>query len=269
MNGRSGKALKWILLGCGGAVVLGVVAIGGCAILIMNLTKAPVEASEKFLTAMGAADWAGAKAAADPAVGASLESVAKTNPAVWGKEWSVSGRSINSNNGVTTGVVTVSLKGTDGTSRTVEMTLLDSGGWKVTAVKVNGAQVMPAGVSEAPPSGGELRIGGVEVAKSENGDKWEVRLNLEVRGLKFEAKGSLKRVSAVEGARVTSPDGTVIINEPELKAIDDAGEDPVVTFTNTFTIPKKAGAGTYRVRITVRDRLGDTRVEKDVDVQLP
>jgi hypothetical protein len=267
MSRSSGKALHWILGGCAAVFVLGVLGVGSCVMLIMKVTKAPVDASEHFLTVMGAADFPNAKAACDTSIAGSIEALHKSDPAVWGKSWSVTGRNIEVKNGVSTAVVTVSLNGTDGKSRGVELILVDRSGWKVTSIKVDGRQV--AGIAELPPATGVLEFRNIDVKKTKGAGGWEVVVTFEIHGLRFEPKGANKRVAATEGVVLYGVDGKEILNKPEFKTVDGEAADPVVTFTNTFTLPANAPNGKYSIHSTVKDHIGGGTSDHDIDFNLP
>ncbi|MCE9583456.1 MAG: hypothetical protein K8T20_13300 [Planctomycetes bacterium] len=250
--------LKWILIGCFGVFLLGGLGVGGCLMLIFKVTKAPVEASEKFLTAMGAADFPGAKAACDTPIAGNIEALHKSDPAVWGKSWSITGRNIAMNNGVSTAVVTASLNGTDNKTRGVELTLVDHSGWKVTSIKVDGV-----------PVGGVLEFRNINITKTKTAEGWEAVVKFEVHGLRFEPRGEKKRIAATEGVVVRGPDGKELLKNPDFKTLDDAAPDPVAIFTNTFTIPEAIAKGTFVVHTTVKDHIGGATVEKDIEFSLP
>jgi hypothetical protein len=243
MRTTSGKAAKWILLGCGGALLLGVLLVGGCFALLIGATKPAVETSERFLTAMAAGDAAAAKKDVAPEVAAVLDSALAERKAFWGKEWSISGRSVHTNNGRTTGEVTVSLKGTDGSTRNVVLTLTGTPDWKVAAVRVDGKLVLPideaAGLRITSPT---FRVSGDAT------EGWKVFFDLRADGATKAADGQIK---VTEGVSIHGPKGNELFRKDHFKTLE--GKADWVSFTNDFTIPAGEGAGKYVFAFTVTD----------------
>ena len=271
MSSNSGKAVKWILLGCLGMIVLAGFGVAGCFIFLVRVTKPAADSSERFLQAMGAHDWVAAAKECDAGTAPGVEAAGKGNIAAWGKEWTLTGRSIETKNGLTTAKITAQVKGTDGTLRAMEIGLVDSGGWKVTGVSVDGKQVLVSGTApaEMPVPGGPLRVEEVTISKETGGDPWKFVITFKARGMKGEARGDKQRIVLSEGVVLYAPDGAEMYKNPDFQSLDGEAEDPVATFTNKFDVPKKTGAGKYRVRVTLKDTLSGETVTKDVDVQLP
>ena len=55
-RGRSGKALKWILLGCGGLLFVGSLGFGGCIYMVYSMTKEPADATQAFFNKVNAGE---------------------------------------------------------------------------------------------------------------------------------------------------------------------------------------------------------------------
>ena len=139
--------LKWILIGCLGVFLFGALLVGGCLFALFKVTAEPVKAGEDFLQAMSAGDAAKAKGLCGP--GVSVETLLK-DPAVWGTGWTITGRYVESKNGVTTARVIALVPGRDGKSRSIEMSLVNNGGWKLSALMFDGQS--PTALPESPKS---------------------------------------------------------------------------------------------------------------------
>ncbi|NUN49654.1 MAG: hypothetical protein HUU15_12580 [Candidatus Brocadiae bacterium] len=208
MTHSQGKAFKWIALGCGGLLLLGGLGIGGCFVLILGATKAPVEAGEKFLTAMADGKEADVKAMADPALAPALLGMLADAPEAWGKSWSITQRHINHSNGVTTATVGAAVTGRDSKTRTITLNLREDGGtWKVVEVSIDGKGLIGGGSSEAPVSGDGMTIDKPEITVSDGGATWKVHMTYVCRGMKHEKKGANFRMALTDGVRLLGPEG--------------------------------------------------------------
>lgn len=257
---RGGGVFKWIVIGCLGMMLLAGIGIGGCLFAIVKLTAAPVKAGEEFLQAMSTADAAKARGLCEASV--PVEDLLKDAP-VWGTGWTITGRYINTNNGVTTSTVTASIPGKDGKSRTVELSLIDKGGWKVMGVKIDGT----AHGTTAPTAEGAPEIRNVDIQKKKIDDGYEVTVTFAVTGLKGESRGEKTRIAATHGVLLKGPKGQDVIRNDDFKTIDGEGE--TATFTDTFTLKTAEAIGHWVLHATVRDHLGGQTVTKDIEFDLP
>jgi hypothetical protein len=269
MTTSRGKAAKWILLGCGGILLLSLLTFGGCLVLIMGATKPAVEASERFLTAVSSGDLAAAKGTCDAEVGAKLEEFVKATPNVWGKTWSVTGREVSVNNGVKTAVVKVNVTGTDGNARALRISLRDDNPWKVIGVHFDGDPGL-SGAAEAPESSGKLRISDVETKKARTEDgKWiKVSVSLKVFGLKQERVDGESVIRFQQGYAVIGPDGREKDRNDDFQKFKGAGDTGTVQVT--VPIGTASPAGKYALVITVKDLVaGGPGVEERVEFEIP
>ncbi|MEK7468142.1 MAG: hypothetical protein AAB074_12065 [Planctomycetota bacterium] len=255
--------LKWIVIGCVGVMMLGGLLIGGCLFAIVKVTAAPVKAGEEFLQAMSGGDAAKAKGLCDP--GVPVEELLR-EPGTWGTGWTVTGRFIETKNGVTLGRVNVALPGKDGKTRAVELQLADKDGWKVVGLKIEATTY--GAVAEAPPPEGSPEFRNVDIQKKKIEGGFEVTVNFEVHGLKSEARGANKRIAATHGILLKGPKGQEIKNA-DFKTIDGEGNAAAATFTDTFTLKGEDANGSWVLHATVRDHLGGATVTRDIEFTLP
>jgi len=255
--------LKWILIGCVGLFLFGSLFVGGCFFLLLKATSAPVKAGEEFLQAMSSGDAARVRGLCDP--GVPVEELLKETGS-WNSGWTITGRYIETKNGVTTGRVMAQVPGKDGKARAVELQLVDSGGWKVMSVTVDGRRSGTAGTS-AEASAPEIRNVDIQKEKIEGG--WEVKVAFEVHGLRSEARGENKRIAATHGVLLKGPKGQDVIKNDDFKTIDGEANVAVATFTDTFTLTGKEAQGNWVLQATVRDHLGGATVTKDIEFKLP
>jgi hypothetical protein len=255
--------LKWIVIGCVGVMLVGGLLIGGCLFAVIKMTAAPVKAGEEFLQAMSAGDAAKAKSLCD--AGVPVEELLKDS-GTWGTGWTVTGRFIETKNGVTLSRVNVALPGKDGKTRAVELQLRDNGGWKVSGLKIEATSY--GTVAEISTAEGSPEIRNVDIQKKKIEGGFEVTVKFEVHGLKPEARGANKRIAATHGILLKGPKGQEIKND-DFKTIDGEGNVAAATFTDTFTLKGEDANGAWVLHAKVRDHLGGATVTKDIEFQLP
>jgi hypothetical protein len=130
--------LKWIALGCGGALVLIVAFVVVLVTFVFGVTQPVVDAGDRFLGDLKRADYAAAVAMSTPALQAEVGGATGLQRRVESgharpTSWSFSSRNMNNQSGHVSGTA----KFADGGEGPVELQLEQSGGhWLVSGFKL-------------------------------------------------------------------------------------------------------------------------------------
>jgi hypothetical protein len=125
------KKSRWKLVV--GLVVGFMLLIGGCTLLLWRAVSGPIDAGNDFLAELQDADYGGAFALTDPdcfdgAGPGLLREVFGSAPI---ESYRLSTTSVDSTNGRTSGTTSGSITFAGGDDRTIELFLIDEGGWLV------------------------------------------------------------------------------------------------------------------------------------------
>jgi hypothetical protein len=138
VRARSGPPWKWIFVGCGGMLLLGVGFVVVLVLFVFGVTQPVVDASDRFMGDLKRADYVAAARMSTPALQAEIGGAAGLQRMVESgharpKSWSYSSRNLQNGTGHVAGTAVF----VDGGSGPVQITLEDHGGaWQVSAFKL-------------------------------------------------------------------------------------------------------------------------------------
>lgn len=253
-------------LGCG-VVLLIFGGIPAAALLMFrHIEGSPAGAAEEFLEAMSRGDAMEARMACEPASGVPIEAALSVEGAAWGTDWTLEERSRSDAGGKEVAVVEARVKGRDGKTRTVELSLSHFVSWRVSAVKLDGrASFVPA---ELPAGMSMPEIRDVNVRKIESFGTWEVEVTFVVSSLSTEARADGNWASVAHGLVLRGPGG----EEPyRMETTSDVREGPpgAFAFTDKVQVRPSGAGGRYVLHEFVSDRKTHLSAEKDIEFTVP
>ncbi|KAF0244253.1 MAG: hypothetical protein FD180_2681 [Planctomycetota bacterium] len=254
------------VVGCGAALLIFGVVTTAFVLVWRHVNGSPVSAAEEFLEAMSRGDDDAARMACEPASGVPIEAALAIEGPAWGTEWTIEERSRSETAGQEVAQVEARVKGRDGKSRTVEITVSRFVSWRVRAMKLDGrSSFAPA---ELPAGMSMPVIGNIEVRKSELFGEWEVEVTFTVSALKTEARDGGKWASVVHSLVLRDPGGS---ERTRMETTADVNETAsgLHAFTDRLKINPSGAAGKYVLREIVTDKRTHLSAEKDIEFTLP
>jgi hypothetical protein len=288
---RKGKSpVFWIVTGCCGCLLLGLVGVGLIAGTAFFATKGVVDAvhaqlaeikggkmdaayarmSDSYRSSHSSADFA-AFVARHPGLGENADST-------------FSNRSVNNDKAHLEGVLT----STSGSKESVKYDLTKRGGeWKIDEIAFDGESATTASAGgEAGGAGGGggpgargsgaprgLEIETVDVTKDAEGTAVKVTVKIRVTGFAVRPDGDGYRMDLAEDLETMGPDGQAMpalsrmgLQSLKEKTTQETGNS--ADFTNTLTFSRPA-AGQYVAKLTVRDQVGSNLKTHEVPFELP
>jgi hypothetical protein len=147
----------------------------------------------------------------------------------------------------------------------------EDGGWKVSALEVDGDEGLPAVASG--PVGTGLTVDTTALNKTRQGQTITVKIDIRVTGFDLRPEGNLFRVDLAEDLETVGPDGRRIdeLSRVGLESYNHttaSATDATATFNTslTFTQPDP---GKYKAVMTVRDMVGQKSQKHEVPFDLP
>jgi hypothetical protein len=275
---RSGRSpWFWVGLGCGGLLLMMLLAgavIGFFIYKAAGALQAPVDEVKAQLADVKAGNLDGAYARLAPAYQSDVSKeefqafVGKHASFAQNQDTTFNNRSLGND----TASISGSLKAVSGESEDASFKLVkQGGGWKVTAIEVGGESPENA----VPDTGtGEMAIEPLGVQKRLDGGTLRVTLRIQVTGFKVRPEGDQFAIELAEDVETTGPDGVVVDGLTRSDVERFAGSTSLAqgafaSFTTNLTMDPQSPAGTYSVKLTVRDLVGGGSVAHVATVELP
>ena len=267
----------WLLLGCGGLLLLMLLAgavIGFVIYKAAGAMQAPVDEVKAQLSDVkgGNLDAAYARLAPAYQVEVSKEEfqafAAKHAAFAQNADTTFNNRSIS--NGVAS--ISGSLTSASGESEDASFKLQKQGdAWKVSSIEVAG----DSPENSVPDTGtGEMAIEPLGVQKRQENGTLRVTLRIQVTGFKVRPEGDHFAIELAEDVETTGPDGIVVdgLTRSDVERFAGStslGTGAFASFTTNLTMDPQSTPGSYSVKLTVRDLVGGGSVSHAATVEIP
>lgn len=267
----------WVMLGCGGLLLLMLLAGGLIGLLVYKAAgamQAPVDEVKAQLADVKAGNLDAAYARLAPAYQAEVSKeefqafVGKHATFGQNKDTTFNNRSLANDVASISG----SLEAVSGESEDASFKLQKQGGaWKVTAIEVGGENPENA----IPDTGtGEMAIEPLGIQKRLENGTLRVTLRIQVTGFKVRPEAGHFAIELAEDVETTGPDGVVVDGLTRSDVERFAGSTSLAkgafaSFTTNLTMDPNSTPGGYSVKLTVRDLVGGGSVSHVATVEIP
>ena len=267
----------WVALGCGGLLLLMLLALAGIGFVIYKAKgamQAPVDEVKAQLADVKAGNLDQAYARLAPAYQVDVSK--EEFQAFAGKHvtFAQNADTTFNNRSIANGVASISgsLRSVSGESEDASFKLQKQGdAWKVSAIEVDG----DSPENSVPDTGtGEMAIEPLGVQKRLESGTLRVTLRIQVTGFKVRPEGEQFAIELAEDVETTGPDGVVVdgLTRSDVERFAGStslGTGAFASFTTNLTMDPQSAPGSYSVKLTVRDLVGGGQVSHVVTVEIP
>jgi hypothetical protein len=267
----------WVALGCGGLLLLMLLAGAGIGFVIYKAAgamQAPVDEVKAQLSDVKAGDLDGAYARLAPAYQVDVSKEEFQAFAAKHLAFAQNEDATFHNRAIANGVASISgsLRAASGDSEDASFKLQKHGdSWKVSAIEVGG----DSPENSVPDTGtGEMAIEPLGVQKRLESGTLRVTLRIQVTGFKVRPEGEQFAIELAEDVETTGPDGLVVegLTRPDVERFagnTSLAQGAFASFTTNLTMDPESMPGSYSVKLTVRDLVGGGQVSHVATVEIP